>query len=530
MRGACSILLAAALWAAGGPAGAQEAPDWFQFSGPLRNGSSPAHGVFSGPFRLREVWRRPVDRGLAGLTVVGNRIFSLASLDGTDYAFALDAGTGKELWRFPLDASVAAQEWGAVSTPASDGRRVFVLSANCKLHALEAETGKSVWMVDFKTQFNPGPMSNGCWTSPLLEGDRLVMQVNGEPDKMVVAFDKSTGAVLWGSPGTRVVRTSPAVTDIEGVRQLLLYHGTPDEKGGLYALRPADGSVLWKTLFPAALSYSFDPPVAMTDGRIAVIAWDEARGVQVRKQGEGFTAAEIWANRDIRAEIQPATQRAVFHDGYLYGFGGELLSCIDAATGKTVWREKTYPGSLIAVDGHLIVQSQAAGLLRVVEATPAGYREKARLNVFTPGAPADTPPSFAGGRIYLRNSEEIVALEVGREEGKKCKTSSSSSARRPAGGRTRSPTRSCATGRWKPPRSGTAPCRRACRRSRRPSSSSGAAASGRSCSTPPAWSSSAPSSAACMPRWSPSPPIRRPRGARSRACGRSPATPGSALC
>jgi outer membrane protein assembly factor BamB len=421
MRRACFIL-AAALWAVGGaPAGAQDAPDWFQYSGPMRNGSSPTHNVFSGgAFRLREVWRRPVDHGIAALTIAGGRIFSLASLNGTDYAFALDAGTGKELWRVPLDASVEAQDFGVVSTPASDGKRVFALSGTCKLHALEADTGKIVWRLDFKAQFNPGPMTNGCWTSPLLEGDRLVMQVNGEPGRLIMAFEKSTGAVVWSSPGTiRVVRTSPAVGEIAGMRQLILYHGTADEKGGLYALHPSDGAMLWKTLFPAPVSYSFDPPVPMANDRIALVAWNEARGLQVRKQGEGYTIEEIWSNHDIRAEIQPATQRAVFHDGYLYGFGGEFLACIDAATGKTVWKEKTYPGSLIVVDGHLVALSQAAGLLRVVEATPAGYREKARLEVFKPGAPADTPPSFAGRRIYLRNAEEIVAIEVSREEAKK---------------------------------------------------------------------------------------------------------------
>jgi hypothetical protein len=48
-----------------------------------------------------------------------------------------------------------------------------------------------------------------------------------------------------------------------------------------------------------------------------------------------------------------------------------------------------------------------------VEATPAGYREKARLEVLNRGARAETPPSFAGRRIFVRNDEEVVAVDVG---------------------------------------------------------------------------------------------------------------------
>jgi hypothetical protein len=103
---------------------------------------------------------------------------------------------------------------------------------------------------------------------------------------------------------------------------------------------------------------------------------------------------------------------AVAAGGHVYGFGGEFLVCLDAASGRTVWKEKIYPGSLILVDGRLVVQSQGSGLLRVVAATPAGYRELARAEVFAPGALSQTPPSFAGGRLFLRNSDEIVALEI----------------------------------------------------------------------------------------------------------------------
>ena len=65
-------------------------------------------------------------------------------------------------------------------------------------------------------------------------------------------------------------------------------------------------------------------------------------------------------------------------------------------------------------DGHLVVLSQASGEVRVVEATPAAYREKAMLPVLARGARSDAPPSFADGRLFVRSDEEVVALSIGR--------------------------------------------------------------------------------------------------------------------
>jgi hypothetical protein len=86
---------------------------------------------------------------------------------------------------------------------------------------------------------------------------------------------------------------------------------------------------------------------------------------------------------------------------------------VDAATGEVKWKQKVYGGSLILVDGHLVLLAESAGDLRIAEATAAGYREKLRTPVFNPGATCNTGPSWAQGRVFLRNLEELVALEIG---------------------------------------------------------------------------------------------------------------------
>jgi len=47
-----------------------------------------------------------------------------------------------------------------------------------------------------------------------------------------------------------------------------------------------------------------------------------------------------------------------------------------------------------------------------VAADPAGYRELAKVQVLAPGARTSTPPSLDGARIFVRNLEQIVGVEV----------------------------------------------------------------------------------------------------------------------
>lgn len=386
---------------------------WNQWGGQHRDGSAPDADVFGDTVVLKELWRSEVDEGISALVVRGDRLFSLASVDLEDHLFALDASTGKELWRVPMGTRERDLTFGAASTVATDGEWVYALSPGCTLSARSVADGKARWSHDLKAKYETGAMKSGCWTSPLLADGLVVVQVNGEPDKRVVAFDKATGEERWSSAGTeRSVRSSPAMAKFGGIPQVVVHERNRQGLGGLYGLGLEDGALLWTLRLEGAESYGYDTPLVIEDDRLAVVTWNDLRLVEVHSQEGKLTAKAGWASQDIRSEVQPYNFHAVYHQGHLYGFGGDFLMCLDVATGEVKWSEKIYPGSLIIADGHLVVLSQAAGLVRVVEASPKAYHEKFQLEVFNPGAPTDTPPTLANGRIYLRNSEEMVALEI----------------------------------------------------------------------------------------------------------------------
>ncbi|HYH44260.1 MAG TPA: PQQ-binding-like beta-propeller repeat protein, partial [Thermoanaerobaculia bacterium] len=350
------------------------AEDWPQWLGPRSNGS--ATGVLAAPagakpVQLRKLWQRPAEKAGSSLVAVGDRVYTLEAHEGADFAVALDAATGREAWRVRIDASDpgALEETGPNSTPAVADGRVFALGTACRLMALDAATGRVLWQQSLKEKFGTGQHRVGCQTSPLPAGDRLIVQASGDKENRLVALAPDTGAVVWTSKGVdRTSSSSPVLAEIGGERQVVVHYRdlAADGISGLYGARLADGEVLWSVRLDQGSSV--DTPLVLPGDRIVLQTWSDARLFQVKKEGGKLTAAQVWSTDALRAASGPP----VFHDGHLYGFGQDFLACVDAATGKPLWKQKLYAGAIALADGHLIAVSPASGQLHIAEATPAG--------------------------------------------------------------------------------------------------------------------------------------------------------------
>ena len=166
------------------------------------------------------------------------------------------------------------------------------------------------------------------------------------------------------------------------------------------------------------LEVGFDVPAAigMSESEIqtpCLILDLDALERNLRKMGEharAYFAADA-AQRAGDADTATENLRAVL-DGILYGFDDRELVALDAASAEVLWRHPLGGGSLILVDRHLIAIAATGGLLHAVRAGPLGFEAVARARPFGPGSATSTPPSFAAGRIYVRDQKELVALEV----------------------------------------------------------------------------------------------------------------------
>ena len=101
----------------------------------------------------------------------------------------------------------------------------------------------------------------------------------------------------------------------------------------------------------------------------------------------------------------------VLVNGFLYGFDGTSLKCVDAASGDERWVKRGYGrGTLIAADGHLLVLGER-GQLAIARSDPAEYLETTFVKQVIAGK-CWTAPSLSDGRLYLRDEKTLVVLDL----------------------------------------------------------------------------------------------------------------------
>ena len=123
--------------------------------------------------------------------------------------------TGEELWKFeyPTDyEDLYGYNGGPRCSPLVEGNRVYIFGAEGMLHCLNATNGELFWKVDTKKDFGVIQNFFGVGSTPVIEGDLLIVMIGGSPpdaqnvppgqlnlvqtnETGIVAFTKFTGEV-----------------------------------------------------------------------------------------------------------------------------------------------------------------------------------------------------------------------------------------------------------------------------------------------------------------------------------------------
>jgi outer membrane protein assembly factor BamB len=382
-------------------AGIAAAADWPQFRGPNRDGISPEAAVLkswpaSGP---KVLWKAPLGEGYSQIVSTKGRLYTLAQQGEEQVALAFDGATGKRLWRTRIDREYNdGQGDGPRSTPTVDGELVYVLSAHGKLAALRAANGQVAWQHDLRSEYGANPPQWGVSTSPLVEGNLLIVNVGGSGDKSIVAFDKTTGKPVWTSQGDGAGYSAPIAITVRGVRQVIVF--TAD---AILSISPKDGRLFWRSGWKTDYDVNAATPIFLPPDKLFVSSGYGTGSALL--QINRTNVAEVWRSRGMKNQFSSS----VLHDGVLYGFDDATFKAIDAATGNERWKQRGFGhGSLILAGGHLIVLSDR-GKLALVQATPEEYRELGNVQVIE--GKCWTAPSLADGRLYVRNEEQLIALD-----------------------------------------------------------------------------------------------------------------------
>jgi outer membrane protein assembly factor BamB len=356
------------------------------------------------------LWRVPLGKGFSSLSVVAGRFKTMAARKGGEFVVCLSANDGSEIWSRRV-GSVFSNRFGdgPRATPTVDGGWVYALGAGGALVALGAGDGEPKWAHDLAAEYGAAVPRWGVSTSPLVHGELLLVNVGGGEDGSVVAFDKHDGQEIWRAESDLAGYSTPLSVNVNGVRQVLFFTASR-----LIALAPDDGRLLWDLPWKTSYDVNAAMPVFVEPDRVFVSSGYDvgAALLKITAADGGAQATELWRTREMKNQFSSS----VLHDGHLYGFDDETLTCLNADTGDRVWRKRGQGhGSLTYADGHLYVLGDQ-GTLALVEATSEEYRERGTLDVFE--GKTWTVPTLSGGRLYVRDESHLVAFDVTKAGGR----------------------------------------------------------------------------------------------------------------
>lgn len=277
------------------------------------------HGILA--FRAgdgRKLWSNAQvynDNFSVAPAVAGGSVYVAAS---TGDLYALDAGTGKRVWRVSVGQSNP-------TTPVVAGDAIYLATDDNTLYALVAKDGKLRWHM------------------PLLVGNDIQARISipvvanglvyaGSADHTLYAFDAQSGVVKWKFLTRGPIFTSPAVVD--GV----VYVGSMD--GRIYALDALDGKSRWQFQTGGGISSSLavvggvvyagslDVYLYALDARTGALYWRSLAGTQ--DDSGTITGHEV--------EGLPALS---FAAESVYAAAGGFLYAFYVKDGSRRWRYKT---------------------------------------------------------------------------------------------------------------------------------------------------------------------------------------------
>jgi outer membrane protein assembly factor BamB len=381
--------------------------DWPQWRGPNRDGLSRETGLLSswpagGP---PLVWKAAgLGAGYSTVTVDGGRVFTLGTARDIEYLIALDARTGKELWRARIGRRYENNRGdGPRGAPTVDGARVYALGGNGDLACVEAATGKVVWHVNLLSRFSAGNIGWGISESPLVLEDRVLVNAGGRGGSLA-ALSKKDGSTLWASESDEAGYSSAVVADVRGVRQAVFFTGER-----VLGVRVDDGSVLWSYRRVSNRTANVATPIVR--GNFVFVSSDYGTGcalLEIQGDATGMTAREVYFHQDMKNHHSSS----VLVDDTLFGFSSSILTALDFTTGKVLWRDRSVgKGSLVVADGRLYLFGEN-GVAGLAEATRAGYRESGRFELKTSGSPTWSHPVVANAKLYLRDQDTLYCYDV----------------------------------------------------------------------------------------------------------------------
>lgn len=275
------------------------AADWSMFKNDASHSGNTDDAV-NAPLTLK--WTKDLGFETDSSPVIVNDVLYIGSTYGI---FALDARTGRELWRYHTNGFVK-------SVPAVSNGVLYFGADDRKFYAIDAKDGTLKWMNDKSL--------DGYIASAAVVDNRVYVIPK---DGTFYAFDASSGEIIWSTLVGKIVDSSPAIG--EGI----IAFGT--DRGNIIALDESTGKQKWS--YDAGVSDIKSSPV-IAEGTIIIGSNDGSIYALTAEKG---TIKWKYSTSD-NVESSPSVKNGVVY----VGSKDSSFLAIDVATGKLKWK---YPDS-----------------------------------------------------------------------------------------------------------------------------------------------------------------------------------------
>ncbi|MBI5770757.1 MAG: PQQ-like beta-propeller repeat protein [Verrucomicrobia bacterium] len=397
--------------------------DWAAFMGPTHNMFSPETAIAREFPKdgLKPRWELKKGEGYASPAVAGRRLVFFHRVGAEEIVECLDAESGRRFWQHRYATAYRDRygfNGGPRASPVIAEGRVFTFGAAGTLHCLALATGRVLWRRDVLEEFKVEQNFFGVGATPLVEKDKLIVNIGAPGGPGVVAFDVRTGKMLWGADDQwGPSYASPVPATLAGQRRVLVFAGGESKPatGGLLALDPENGRVdfafPWRGTRYESVNAS--SPIVVGD-RVFVSECYGAGGVMVDATGK-----KVWENAAFGMHFMcPIPLGGHIYGVINHGPSDSEFVCVEAATGKEVWRHQpmwteqvtsrrgpsemkvgTFRASLLMVEGRALCLGEFGHLLWL-DLKPDGYHELARTWLFA-ATETWTPPVLSRGLLYV---------------------------------------------------------------------------------------------------------------------------------
>jgi outer membrane protein assembly factor BamB len=384
------------------------AQDWAQFRGP--NAAGVAHEkdlpVEFGPDK-NVLWKTALPAGHSSPVLTKDRLFVTAYQPGKLFVICLKRADGSILWQREVPKP-RQQDLHKSNSPASpsivtDGQRVYAFFTDFGLLAYTL-AGKELWRLPL------GPFNNpfGMGASPILAGDKLLLNCDGESGSFFVAVDKLTGQVKWRVERPEFTRgfSTPVLFKPANAPLQVLVAGSLR----LSAYDVATGREIW---WMRGLTWQIKPTPVLGPDRLYVLGW--AGGADPGQQEEIPAFAEALKKFDANQDGQIA--RAEMTDTRIAKAWMDFDLDRDGALGERDWR--AYQDRKTVVNGILSFKLDPKQELRGDQSGNLLWRyEKALPNTPSPLLYQDVLYLLKeGGILTALNPQTGALLKQGRLRG-----------------------------------------------------------------------------------------------------------------